>query len=173
MRADARLHRLHRGNVSQLAGLVVVAILAIVSCTPVARPVAPPSPPPPTASRAAAAAALDGDVVATSLRASGLPALDIRVFNAETDPERLLGRPGQYSDKVAWRDARGDEATLELFPNLASLQARKVLIDSRNMRDGIQLQYIYDRPSRHALLRLSRALTSDQARAYEDWFNKL
>jgi hypothetical protein len=96
------------------------------------------------------------------------------VLSAETDPERLLGRPGQYSDKLSWRDTRaGDDATLELFPNLASLQARKLLMESRNTRDGTALQYIFDRPGRLALLRISRALTAEQARAYEDWFAQL
>lgn len=41
----------------------------------------------------------------------------------ETDPNKLMGRPGQYVAKITW-SARGEDATLEVFETLPAALAR-------------------------------------------------
>src|SRR5215216_4085018 len=145
------------------------AFLMNVSCSRGVRPAA--STPAGVASRATSGPTPDGESVAAALRASTLPVVDVLVLTPESDPDKLLGRPNQYTDRVSWQDARASgDASLEIFSNLASLQARKLLLESRNVQDGRPHEYIYDRPERRMLLRIPRTLTPEQAREYETWF---
>jgi len=163
----------------QLVRLLALAagMLMLVSCRQAAAPAVTPSASgerPRIAVRVTPAPELDGDVVAAALLASGLPIVDVRVFTAETDPEKALGRPNQYNHKVSWRDTRADgDASIEVFPTLASLEARKRLADARNSREGNLSEYLYARTGRRALMRLPRALAPEHAREYEDWFERL
>ena len=50
--------------------------------------------------------ALTEDAIVDALSASDLPITNLEVFDAETDPNSLLGRPGQYTVKVSWEDGR-------------------------------------------------------------------
>lgn len=86
-----------------------------------AAPVAAPAPAPKTA-----------EDVANALAASGLKVTDIEVVTAENDGNKLLGRPGQYTSKVFFYDARhpkppsGDagENTIEVFANDSDAKTR-------------------------------------------------
>jgi hypothetical protein len=155
----------------------VVAAGLLVSCQPTTTPALAPSARPEQpriAVRVTPAPELDGNAIAAALSASGLPIADVRVFTAETDPEKALGRPNQYNHKVSWRDTRvGGEATVELFPTLASLEARKRLAEARNSREGNLAEYIYERTGRRALMRLPRTLAAEQAQEYAEWFERL
>jgi hypothetical protein len=79
-------------------GLVATSVL-LVACGAPGAPAAPPITP---------------DAVAASLRASGLPVSGVVVHTPETDPNHLLGRPGQYTGKIDFHDERGprDEGTM-------------------------------------------------------------
>jgi len=119
-----------------------------------------------------------GDAVAAAVKASGFPIAELTVFTAETDPNKLLGRPGQYAAKVSWRDTRvtdryADQATIEVFPDSASLQMRFTYIDGIMKSSPLFLQWMYRNDARLALLRLPKELTPDQAKAWEDWFKKI
>lgn len=117
-----------------------------------------------------------GDAVAAAVRASGITVTDLIVYTAETDPNKLLGRPGQYIAKASWKDPRvstADPATIEVFPDAASLQARFAYIDGIFKSSPMLLQWMYRNEARLALLRLPKDLTPDQARAWDDWFKKL
>lgn len=50
--------------------------------------------------------ALSAESFVDLLAAEGLPVQGHVVFSEETDPNELLGRPGQYIGKVAWIDER-------------------------------------------------------------------
>lgn len=108
--------------------------------------------------------------VAGSLQAS-LPVEQVRIFDAQTDPNRLLGRPGQYVGKVSWRDTRApdSDATIELFADEPSLLARQRYVEAIVSSGGIFGQYVYANGPRLALLRLPFALTPDQAAEYAAW----
>lgn len=168
-------------------GVGCAALAVVVACSAPATSSAPSfgaftatpataTPPTATPTVAATRAPLLGDAVAAAVRASGIPVTDLVVFTAETDPNKLLGRPGQYIAKVSWKDPRvstADLATIEVFPDAASLQARFAYIDGIFKSSPMLLQWMYRNEARLALLRLPKELTPDQAKQYEDWFKTL
>lgn len=126
-----------------------------------------------------AAPTLTGDQVATSLRGSGLPTTGVQVFTAETDPNKLLGRPDQYTAKVSWFDSRVEpqdgltSATVEVFSDAASLDARFKYTDAIQKSTSAFAQYIYRNDGRRVLLRLPHDLTAAQAAEYQRWLATL
>jgi hypothetical protein len=118
-------------------------------------------------------------VLASRLKAAGLPVTHLIVYNAVTDPNRLLGRQGGYTSKVAWQDQRaiaagaskptasdrgGNEfgGGIEVFPTVAAAAQRLAYLKSFQppLGDG------YDYQSGTVILRLSNYLTPAQAHAY-------
>lgn len=94
-------------------------------------------------------------------------ALDVRPpiarYNAETDPNHMLGRQHGYVEKIAFGAAGGD-GSIEVFPNLADAKARAEYIDtigkaSPALGDG----YDYLNEKHFALLRLPHETTPAQA----------
>jgi hypothetical protein len=85
--------------------VAVLAALAAAGCVS-SSPSAPPSAslsPAPSASPATHHPATAA-VLATDLRAEGLPVRHLIVYTAATDPNAELGRQGGYTSKVAWVD---------------------------------------------------------------------
>lgn len=182
------------------AGLLVMSALAIVvlvgcgeqgavashgSAPTGAAPAAPAATevPRPTATVAPTAtpAALTGDAIAAALRASGLPAIEVIIHTADSDPNKLLGRPGQYIAKVNWKDQRVAEslgtlvadATIEVYTDDAALKARVDYTEAISKASPLFLQYISTNPKRRATMRLPKDLTPDQAKQYETWLMAL
>jgi hypothetical protein len=126
---------------------------------------------------APAAAPLTPDRFVAQLQTSGMPVTATVVHTPESDPNKLLGRPGQYTGKINWTDTRtgaaaqGD-ATIELFADRQTLDARKAYVEPFT-KTSLFAQYLYAHPTRLALMRLPHELTPEQAKQYEDWFNKL
>lgn len=98
--------------------------------------------------------------------------LDWTYFNAETDPNHLLGRPGQYVEKVTFWDSRignperGEEAgTVEIFSSEKDLLARMRYIQGIAEHLPIAVQYQF----RHKLilLRLNKRFSPKRAAEYE------
>ncbi len=142
--------------------LVLILLLGLVACGPAA---------------ASAPAPLTAEAVAASLGTSGLPVVDVRVLTAESDDNHLLGRPGQYTGKILWRDSRTEpgirnDATIELFPDQASLERRKAYLEPFVVLP-ITAQYMEVNAGRRLLMRLPHDLTPDQVVAYRDWFARL
>jgi hypothetical protein len=142
----------------------------------------PASQPTPAGTRSAAVPSRppSAAVLASSLKAAGLPVTHLIVYTAATDPNHLLGRQGGYTSKVAWADPRaarqdaGDTrgsiglgGGIEAFPTTAGARARY-----EHLR-GFQPPFGdgYDYLSGTAVLRLSQYLTPAQARAYEAAFS--
>lgn len=123
--------------------------------------------------------ALTGDAIAGSLQASGLPVSGVVVYTAETDTNKLLGRPNQYTIKVSWDDTRDErangnrDATIEVFATAVDLDARQKYTEAFSKAGGMWAQYIIRDDKHTALLRLPHALTPDQAKAYEEWLKTL
>lgn len=71
--------------------------------------------------------------VAKALVSEGLKVTDIQVVTAENDGNKLLGRPGQYTSKVFFYDARhakqassdAGENTIEVFASPGDAKARQ------------------------------------------------
>ncbi len=102
---------------------------------------------------------------------SNIPIKDFRVFNAETDPNSLLGRPGRYIEKASWLDSRVDpektssDCTVEAFKDLADLQERMKHLDQVYGAIPITKAYVFTH--KNLILRVPFDLTPDQADAYK------
>lgn len=148
-----------------LAVAMIVVALAIVCGAPT------PTPTSISAPVTTATPTLEGEILA--LKQAGLPIGEVVVLTAETDPNDLLGRPGQYIAKGYWVDTRlptqetldmDAGGTIEIFGNEEDLATRKAYIEIL-AKSSLFVQYIYAEGL--VLLRLPNAFTPKQATEYE------
>ena len=141
--------------------LVCLLTLALTACGSAAAPQAPPA----------------ADAVVAQLKASGIPIGQTVALTAETDPNKLLGRPGQYTSKATFADTRlpataapslDAGGSVETFASQADAVARFDYLKRVTAGNGALAEYDYMHGQ--ALLRLSHMLTPDQAIAYEQQF---
>jgi hypothetical protein len=149
--------------------LPIAALILLSGCggpVATATPIASATPGPPKATDAA--------TVVARLKAMGLPIGVVVVFTAATDPDQLLGRPGQYVSKAAFADTRLPDSpeigvagggSIERFTSGSELRVRKGFLEASVKASEIPDEYDY--VVNLTLLRLSRALTSDQAAQYQ------
>lgn len=108
-----------------------------------------------------------------SLKKKGLPIVKECFYTEETDPNRLLGRPGQYTGKVNWHDERDTENgqdkalnyTVEVFALEKDLERRRKYIEAITNSASVFAEYQY--VHKNALLRIHHNLTPKQAAEYE------
>ena len=128
---------------------------------------------------ASAPPALSPTDVAAALQSSGLPVTAVVVASAASDPDRRLGKAGQYVAKVTWQDTRvlarppRGAAAVELFADGASLRRRADELNGAARTSPALLQYHLYSQERNALLRLPIDLTAEQANLYRAWFEAL
>lgn len=122
----------------------------------------------------------DAGAVMAKLKAAGLPITNVAVVTAANDPNQMLGRPNEYTGKDTFTDtridpskARDNEAgavdlggAVEVFSNSSDAKRRATYITSME-KSMPMLGSEYDYTSGNVLLRLSQALTPDQAAAYK------
>jgi len=134
--------------------------LPTASATPAPTPTAAPTP-------------ISGDAFAAALAKSGIPTTDVIVYTADTDQNKLLGRPGQYVGKVNWTDVRApaqkQQATVVIFADDASMQTRFGYLDGILKSSPLFLQYMYRSDARRLIIRVPKQLTPAQAGEYEIW----
>ena len=119
---------------------------------------------------------------ATLMQEAGLPIENIIDYTVETDPNELLGRPGEYTSKVNFADSRieqYDEAdpkggSIEVFASEEDMVRRKDYIASilREM-PILGNEYLYPSPDGLSLLRVSYDVTPDQAEQYRIAFEEI
>lgn len=127
-------------------------------------------------------AGLSAEEVVERLKAEGAPITDVQAFTAETDPNNLLGRPGEYTGKAAFHDERlEDEAlpnseegervdaeaggSVEVFENTEDAEERADYVRGFTEGGGVFGEYNYLRG--HVFLRVANELTPTQAEEYE------
>lgn len=147
--------------------LVLVGLVAmLVACggaapTPTPVPTATPVP-------------ITAGAVVERLKTAGLPIGEIVAYTAESDPNKLLGRPNQYTGKANFHDTRlpatpdmstSGGGSVEIFATEADTQARKTYVEGLGKQMPALVEYDY--LAGRVLLRLSRALSPEQARQYE------
>ncbi len=112
--------------------------------------------------------------VVTKLQKGGLPVGEIVVYTAETDKNRLLGRPGQYTSKVNFHDTRlvkvasmdiQSGGSVEVFATSEGLKVRKEYVE--RLAKALPMANEYDYSAGVVLLRLSHSLTPEQAEEYQ------
>lgn len=98
---------------------------------------------------------------------------DITVVTAENDPNKFLGRPNQYTEKITWKDNRSKDSqvdcSIELFANKEDATARKTYIEGIIKSMPMLTQYIVQKDN--VLLRIDGVLTPAQSKEYTDIFN--
>lgn len=110
------------------------------------------------------------------------------VYTEDTDLNKLLGRPGQYTSKVGFEDKRLEQVnanneflteeerneptggSVEVFDNEKDMLSRKKYIESFSSSPMFS-QYVYSKGN--ALLRIDGKITPTQAKEYEELFNKI
>ena len=128
--------------------------------------------------------ALDAGTVLAGLQARIPSITETTIYTADSDPNKLLGRPGQYTSKAGFHDRRvpADEVKfesepfavrrggdIEVFGSADDAEKREQYIAALMREPAIAalagVEYIY-RQGR-VLLRVSGALTPDVAAEYE------
>jgi hypothetical protein len=117
---------------------------------------------------------LKAEAVINAFKASGIPVRSEVIYTAETDPNKLLGRPNQYTEKASWADERLKQGatgelsggTVEVFDSAESLERRKRYVEEIGKSVPFLAQYVY--AHKNVLLRLDHSLTPKQAGEYEN-----
>jgi hypothetical protein len=125
-------------------------------------------------------------VLVDGLKTEGAPIGRVLIFDSKTDPNKLLGRPGQYTSKVAWADTRYPEAapiegspplesvpdnTIEVFPTIESAVVRQEYIVKVTSGIPMLTQYIFREGK--VLMRLQKDILPEEAKQYETNLKKL
>jgi hypothetical protein len=128
---------------------------------------------------AAPAAPLDANVVLGELQAAGLPITGSVVITEMNDSNNLIGRPGQYTSKVAFADQRtgatlseaepNNDAggSVEVFTDEATAQARSKYIQDTLASLGPVAGTEYHYLAGTALVRVTGELPPSVAAEYE------
>jgi hypothetical protein len=123
------------------------------------------------------------DAILAARKGAGLPIAATVVYTAETDPNKLLGHPNQYSGKASWPDSRlpapknlqqievSDGGGVELCTTIALAQARYDYIVA--LGQGSPLFAEDDDLPGPILLRLGKTLTPAQAQEYQNAFDAI
>lgn len=115
--------------------------------------------------------------VVLELRAAGLPIGEYVVYDEQTDPNDLLGRPGQYTGKANFHDERlefdedfdtSSGGAVEVFADREDAQVRKDYVDAISQAGPMFVQYSYLQGT--VLLRVAGDITPTDAAAYESAF---
>ena len=116
--------------------------------------------------------------VIKQLQAAGVPIDASRELTAKNDPNELLGRPGQYTGKAFFHDARvpaekdspelmdaDSGGSVEVFASEADAKNRADYVRSLTEGSGLFAEYSYLHGT--AFIRVTKKLTPDQAKVYE------
>lgn len=122
---------------------------------------------------------MSAEEIISEFKDAGFPLGKILVYNEETDPNSLLGRPNQYTSKISFEDSRYEQfegadpvgGTIEVFNNASDATSRYEYIDSLSKSSSLFAQYIYQ--YQNVLLRVSGKLTPSHANIYKAAFSSL
>lgn len=110
--------------------------------------------------------------VVKSLKSIGVPITRVVYLTRASDPEHLLGRPGQYTEKAAWAETGAGKfdlahpaGTIEIFPSAQAVEARLHVAGT----SGQQLTYGLG----NALIQIDGPMTANRAAAYRRIFESL
>lgn len=166
-----------------ITALTAAALLALAGCSSdsASGETADTKRPSATASSAPASEALDAESVVKSLAESIDDAQSATVYTAASDPNKLLGRPGGYTSKADWTDQRAkpklDDAvqlggSVEVYEDETAAEKRKKYIAAiLEGAPAFGAEYHYVKGG--VLLRVSGALTPEQAAEYEKALDQL
>lgn len=126
------------------------------------------------------------------LKEKGLPVGTFVVYNSETDPNKVLGKPNEYISKANFEDTRLEQmkdengeiikdelgnivvygGTVEVFANEKDVLTRKKFLEGMFEHMGEKVgQYMFI--SGNAMLRVEFELTPEEAKKYGEAFGEL
>jgi hypothetical protein len=153
--------------VRRAGALVLVAVL-LAACSD--------NPPPLGPTPSSAVPVLTVNAVLDRIAAAGLPADNVKIWTAETDPVHLLGRPGGYdaaasfdvpgADLSATEGRIGRGGVIEVWPAPSAAADRVRFIQNTLSGAGGALGTEYDYQDGPVLLRITGALIPDTAAKY-------
>lgn len=115
---------------------------------------------------------LTSDEIVAAFKAAGLPIGTVQVYDAKNDPNKLLGRPGQYTAKFNFADTRLEQpeddvtgGSIESFASDKDLKNRVAYVKSITESTPMFAEYQYTNGL--MFLRLDKGLTPDQAAEYD------
>jgi hypothetical protein len=111
--------------------------------------------------------------VITALRRAGLPIGTVRYHSPASDPNKLLGRPGQYTGKANFHDRRlrgrdytvDNGGSVETFASNSDASRRYKYVRAISTSSPLFAEWNYVEGT--VVLRLSHELTPRQAKQYE------
>ena len=108
------------------------------------------------------------DAVLKAFKEKALPIEAVEIYTAETDPNKLLGRPNQYTGKANFVDSRhkdaGDSNAIEVFETAEAAKSRHDYVEQVTKDIPMLVQYLI--LSDRVLVRLDKALTPTEVDAY-------
>ena len=111
--------------------------------------------------------ALNAEEYGSKLKEAGLSIENIEVTTAENDKNKLMGRPNQYTSKINFTNG-----TIEVFANKEDAKNRKEYIDTIGKKASMLAEYSYVNDA-GTLLRIDKKVTPDDAKKYEEAFQKI
>lgn len=121
---------------------------------------------------------LTSDEIVAAFKQAGLPIGTVQVYDANNDPNKLLGRPGQYTAKFNFADTRLEQpeddvtgGSIESFANDKDMKNRVEYVKS--ITEGTPMFAEYQYTNGLMFLRLDKGLTPDQAAEYDKVFQTL
>ena len=119
---------------------------------------------------------MTAEQIATKMQEAGLPIDNVIVYNENTDRNKLLGRPNQYTSKINFADSRLEQTDpenpnggpIEVFNNSSDLGKRKKHNEMVMEQYPVFTEYLFVRDN--YIIRLSYDLTKDQAEEYKKIF---
>jgi hypothetical protein len=131
-----------------------------------------------TASPTPSPSAFNAEAIGKALGERGLPIERVTVLDEATDPNNLLGRPGQYTSKIDFFDKRHSEAgsedgrnTIEVFATPEDAKARRSYVEQVTKGMAFAVQYQELRGS--VLMRLDKAMLPSEVNAYRDALSQI
>ena len=123
--------------------------------------------------------AMTAEQVVSELQRGSLPIDGVIVYDSNTDENKLLGRPNQYISKVNFADTRLEQfdpaspngGTIEVFNSASDLNRRKAHNEMIMKQYPIFTEYLFVHDK--YIMRLSKELSPEQAKEYEEIFMNL
>lgn len=108
------------------------------------------------------------DDVVKTFQTANLPLNQLEFFNAGSDPDKLFGKPNQYTGKIFWQTKAGMTHGIESFANDADLQARKKVLETDKTFTG---DFFYTH--KNILLRIHKEMVPETATKFEQALKSL
>lgn len=114
-------------------------------------------------------AKIDANTIIQKFISAGLPIENIVTYNEQTDPNKLLGRPKAYTEKMSFSDTRIEQYTsdpeggsVEIFKSASDAAERNLYVSA--FSGSIFGSYVFQKEN--VIVLISHKLTPEQSEQY-------